>query len=118
MILKLKLNLTELEEVVSVYKTGPGKYTQHTTRSWEFVGLEEREKPTATNDFDIKDDVLIKARYGEQVIVGVIDSGKQASKQHNYKTTWTLFVLCFVMLCFLCHVNVIFLIIFVFLWLW
>uniref|UniRef100_A0A7N2LS69 Uncharacterized protein n=1 Tax=Quercus lobata TaxID=97700 RepID=A0A7N2LS69_QUELO len=50
------------------------QYSLHTTRSWEFLGLEQGEtKP-------IKDswrggDLLSKARYGKDVIVGLLDTG-------------------------------------------
>lgn len=44
-----------------------------TTRSWEFVGLEQLGGP----HWHIKKgrDVLSKANYGHDVIVGVLDSG-------------------------------------------
>lgn len=67
------LELTEMEEVVSVWPSHPRKYTMHTTRSWEFVGLDEgRRHP---NHYKIGGDLLSRARYGQQVIVGVLDSG-------------------------------------------
>ncbi|XP_031282924.1 subtilisin-like protease SBT5.6 [Pistacia vera] len=56
--------LSELEEVVSVHKSEPGLYTLQTTRSWEFVGLNEG-----------GEGLLSKAKYGQEVIVGVLDSG-------------------------------------------
>ncbi|XP_010441687.1 PREDICTED: subtilisin-like protease SBT5.6 [Camelina sativa] len=76
--------LEKLAEVVSVFKSHPRKYEAHTTRSWEFVGLEEEE----TDDIDarpLKNDVddrfrvgrkfLRKAKHGDGIIVGVLDSG-------------------------------------------
>ncbi|XP_004232973.1 subtilisin-like protease SBT5.6 [Solanum lycopersicum] len=63
--------LSELEEVVSVYKSEPRKYSLHTTRSWEFSGVEESVAPNYLN----KDDLLLKARYGKNIIIGVLDSG-------------------------------------------
>ena len=56
----------EFPEVVSVntnifHKT-------HTTRSWDFLGLGHNKSPQQT-------DLLRKANYGEDIIVGVIDSG-------------------------------------------
>ncbi|GMP74073.1 hypothetical protein CsSME_00031600 [Camellia sinensis var. sinensis] len=63
--------LSELEEVVSVFRSKPGKYSLQTTRSWEFVGLEEGEKSKKLK----KDDFWFKARYGKEVIVGLLDSG-------------------------------------------
>ncbi|GMH15740.1 hypothetical protein Nepgr_017581 [Nepenthes gracilis] len=66
--------LSELKEVVSVFRTHPGKYVKHTTRSWEFVGLEEGESlfPATMNK---SDDLLSKANYGRDVIIGHFDSG-------------------------------------------
>lgn len=61
-----------MEEVVSVYKSEPRKYSLHTTRSWEFSGLEESVAPNSLK----KDDLLLKAKYGKNVIIGVLDSGK------------------------------------------
>lgn len=70
---------TELEEVVSVYPSHPEKYSLQTTRSWEFVGLDEVEKPN-WNHFRMRQDLLSKARYGQDVIVGLVDSGKTKIK--------------------------------------
>ncbi|XAR66628.1 Cucumisin [Bertholletia excelsa] len=63
--------LSELKEVVSLFKSHPGKYSLHTTRSWEFVGLDETEEFKQKN----KDDLLIKAGHGKDVIVGMLDNG-------------------------------------------
>ncbi|KAK4440105.1 Subtilisin-like protease SBT5.6 [Sesamum alatum] len=64
--------LSEMEEVVSVIRSNPRKYSMHTTRSWEFAGLQE----TATwKNLEKKEDLLIKSRYGEDVIVGILDNG-------------------------------------------
>lgn len=41
----------------------------HTTRSWEFLGLEE-------NGIVPKDSIWEKARYGEDTIIGNLDTGK------------------------------------------
>ncbi|KAK4589169.1 hypothetical protein RGQ29_019958 [Quercus rubra] len=62
--------LSELEEVVSVYQSNPKKYSLHTTRSWEFLGLDTKPKYPWSGG-----DLLSKAKYGEEVIVGVLDSG-------------------------------------------
>nr|XP_023885030.1 subtilisin-like protease SBT5.5 isoform X2 [Quercus suber] len=62
--------LSELEEVVSVYQSNPRKYSLHTTRSWEFLGLDTKPKYPWSGG-----DLLSKAKYGEEVIVGVLDSG-------------------------------------------
>uniref|UniRef100_A0A803QF20 Subtilisin-like protease SBT5.6 n=1 Tax=Cannabis sativa TaxID=3483 RepID=A0A803QF20_CANSA len=69
--------LSEMEEVVWISKSEPDKYTMHTTRSWEFSGLEENERIVNSNNHfgHMPADLLSKARYGEQVIVGLLDSG-------------------------------------------
>ena len=61
-----------MEEVVSVYNS-KGRYYLQTTRSWEFVGLEEE---LLTQESKSKNDLLSRANYGEDIIVGMIDSGK------------------------------------------
>ncbi|CAN1814306.1 Subtilisin-like protease SBT5.6 [Linum perenne] len=55
-----------LKEVVGVIESVPGKYSTQTTRSWEFSGMNEKNK---------NDDILRGAGYGKSVIVGVLDSG-------------------------------------------
>ncbi|CAK9183509.1 unnamed protein product, partial [Ilex paraguariensis] len=59
-----------MDEVVSVSRSNPKKYSLHTTRSWEFVGLEED-----TQNNLKKDDLLLKAKYGKDVVIGILDSG-------------------------------------------
>ncbi|VYS69405.1 unnamed protein product [Arabidopsis thaliana] len=80
--------LKELKEVVSVFKSDPRKYKIHTTRSWEFVGLKEEEgedyrssdgdaprhKYDVNDRFRVGRKFLKNAKYGNGVIVGVIDS--------------------------------------------
>ncbi|GLU22776.1 hypothetical protein SLE2022_388250 [Rubroshorea leprosula] len=64
--------LSELEEVVSVV---PSKaHTVQTTRSWEFVGLNEAKEPSLLNP-RTGDEMLLKSKYGENVIIGMIDNG-------------------------------------------
>jgi len=75
------LNLiTEMEEVVSVFRSHPRKHVMHTTRSWEFVGLEEAEMRQQLsmdkNRVANNQDLLTRADYGRNVIVGLIDSGE------------------------------------------
>ncbi|XP_038882517.1 subtilisin-like protease SBT5.6 [Benincasa hispida] len=57
--------LSELDEVVSVIESK--KYRMHTTRSWEFSGVEE-DKPTIN-------DLVYRANYGKDVVIGMLDSG-------------------------------------------
>jgi len=66
--------LSELEEVVSVFRSDPKKYSLHTTRSWEFIiGLAEGEGDQKS--FRTAGELLSKARYGKDVTVGLLDSG-------------------------------------------
>lgn len=76
--------ITERGDVVSVMRSDPDKYSMHTTRSWEFSGLEEdegrfrRRTRGGSRDKLLKtprSDFLQKAGYGKDVIVGVLDSG-------------------------------------------
>uniref|UniRef100_A0A0E0JYA0 Inhibitor I9 domain-containing protein n=1 Tax=Oryza punctata TaxID=4537 RepID=A0A0E0JYA0_ORYPU len=56
----------ELEKLPGVVSVKPNTYHKaHTTRSWDFLGLNYYEQSS----------LLKKAKYGEDVIVGVIDSG-------------------------------------------
>ncbi|KAI5005712.1 hypothetical protein ZWY2020_032955 [Hordeum vulgare] len=58
--------LAKFPEVISVK---PNTYHKaHTTRSWDFLGLGHNKSPQQT-------DLLRTANYGEDIIVGVIDSG-------------------------------------------
>ncbi|KAL3851433.1 hypothetical protein ACJIZ3_013315 [Penstemon smallii] len=59
--------LSKMEEVVSVFRSNPRKYSLHTTRSWEFSGLQVAKK---WSNLD-KENLLLKSRYGKDVIVGV-----------------------------------------------
>lgn len=67
--------LAKLEEVVSVFESHPMKHKMHTTRSWEFVGLEEAIKPQSHYQMEKGENLLSRANYGHNVIVGVLDSG-------------------------------------------
>lgn len=59
--------------MVWVYKSKPRKYTLETTRSWEFSGLNKL--LNSGEDEDEDDDVLLKSRYGKNIIIGIVDSG-------------------------------------------
>ena len=64
---------TAMTGVVSVKESKVRKpYSLHTTRSWGFMDLN---KPLI-NPFDHKvDDLLTRAKYGQDVIVGILDTG-------------------------------------------
>ncbi|KAH7545081.1 hypothetical protein FEM48_Zijuj01G0055400 [Ziziphus jujuba var. spinosa] len=67
--------LSEMEEVVSVWRSYPRKYSLHTTRSWEFVGLEEEDGGHRPYFFkNMGEELLSKAKYGQEVVVGLLDS--------------------------------------------
>ncbi|CAA0832397.1 subtilase family protein [Striga hermonthica] len=63
------LKLSEMEGVVSVFRSHGQKYTIHTTRSWEFSSLH---MPMDAND---KDNLWLKSKYGNDVIIGMLDTG-------------------------------------------
>lgn len=74
--LKRKFGLTEMEGVVSVRESKSRIYSLHTTRSWKFVGLDEILNPYWEEKSNQTDgDLLEKAKYGENIIVGMIDNG-------------------------------------------
>jgi hypothetical protein len=51
----------------------PNTYHQvHTTRSWDFLGISYGQQPSSLSS---SSRLLRKAKYGEDVIVGVIDTG-------------------------------------------
>ncbi|XP_038695418.1 subtilisin-like protease SBT5.6 [Tripterygium wilfordii] len=71
------LQLSEFEEVVSVFESHPRNSLQ-TTRSWKFLGLdglEEDEEVHVGDQFNIGRDILLSAKYGMDIVVGVIDTG-------------------------------------------
>jgi hypothetical protein len=60
----------ERTEVVSTFRSD-GRWSPHTTRSWEFVGFEE-----GLRGLHSKERLPSGANAGENVIVGMLDSGK------------------------------------------
>ncbi|XBI83700.1 hypothetical protein VPH35_092171 [Triticum aestivum] len=59
--------LAEFPQVINV---NPNTYHQvHTTRSWDFLGLDYK------NNHQQQPSLLRRAKYGEDVIIGVIDTG-------------------------------------------
>ncbi|XP_038721936.1 subtilisin-like protease SBT5.6 [Tripterygium wilfordii] len=69
--------LSEMEDVISVDESNPDEYSLDTTRSWEFLGLGGlKDEMTHTwNQFSIGEEMLSKAEYGKNIIVGVMDTG-------------------------------------------
>lgn len=61
-----------MDGVISVFHSHPTISRLHTTRSWDFInlleGLGDPNPPNA-------EDLLRRANYGKDVIVGVLDSG-------------------------------------------
>lgn len=53
-----------MPDVISV--TPNRKFAAHTTRSWDFLGL---------NYYSQSNALLQKGNYGEDIIIGMIDSG-------------------------------------------
>jgi hypothetical protein len=51
----------------------------HTTRSWDFLGLDYNQPPQHSG-------LLQKANYGEDVIIGVVDTGLQSHLNFEFKT--------------------------------
>ena len=73
--------MAEMEGVVSVFRSLPRKHRLHTTRSWDFISLLEG-GGEAKNPYE---ELLHKANYGKDVIVGVLDSGTLNNKiEPNY----------------------------------
>ncbi|CAI9755188.1 unnamed protein product [Fraxinus pennsylvanica] len=64
--------LSEIDGVISVFHSHPTKIGLHTTRSWDFINLLE-----GIGDLTPPkgEELLRKASYGKNVIVGVLDTG-------------------------------------------
>lgn len=77
-LVSLPIQMTELDEVVSVIRSDPSKYSLQTTRSWEFLGLENQMGDGAWDwkDNQLGEGLWLRAKYGREVIFGVLDSGK------------------------------------------
>ncbi|XP_050234760.1 subtilisin-like protease SBT5.6 [Mercurialis annua] len=67
--------LSQLNEVKSIIESNPRKYSAQTTRSWEFVGLEEGEVIHKNSQFEFERELPLRAGYGKKVIVGILDNG-------------------------------------------
>ncbi|EYU28145.1 hypothetical protein ABFS82_13G090700 [Erythranthe guttata] len=65
--------ISKMDGVISVFHSDPKKTRPHTTRSWDFINLlEAKWDPTRSNT---RDKLLTQADYGQNVVVGVIDTG-------------------------------------------
>ncbi|KAA8515010.1 hypothetical protein F0562_018203 [Nyssa sinensis] len=64
--------LLEMDEVVSVFHSHPRKYSVQTTRSWDFVNLLDG---IGGMNHSNQEELLIKASYGKEAIVGLLDTG-------------------------------------------
>ncbi|XP_055805549.1 subtilisin-like protease SBT5.6 [Solanum dulcamara] len=62
--------ISGMEGVISVFHSDPHTIKPHTTRSWDFVKLLE-----GTSLINSEEELLQNANYGEDIIVGVLDSG-------------------------------------------
>ncbi|XP_047333236.1 subtilisin-like protease SBT5.6 isoform X2 [Impatiens glandulifera] len=65
--------LSEMEGIISVHRDNLKNYQLHTSRSWNFINLLEGGGLEPGND--LNEDLLRKANYGKDIIVGVLDSG-------------------------------------------
>ncbi|KAK4710911.1 hypothetical protein R3W88_005424 [Solanum pinnatisectum] len=62
--------ISGMKGVISVFHSDPYTIKPHTTRSWDFVSLLE-----GTSLINSEEELLQNANYGEDIIVGVLDSG-------------------------------------------
>jgi len=70
-----KKTWTEMEGVAFVHKDQPKLYSLHTTRSWELVGFDRPLNAWEQDSNRTKGDLLSRAKYGKDIIVGMIDNG-------------------------------------------
>ncbi|XP_039048305.1 subtilisin-like protease SBT5.6 [Hibiscus syriacus] len=63
-----------MEEVLSVIPSH-GQYSVQTTRSWEFVGLDEEDSHSWRKLKMGRENLALRAKYGKDVIIGLMDSG-------------------------------------------
>ena len=86
---------TEMDEVVSVFPSQRKKHTLHTTRSWEFVGLEKELGREQLKKQKKTRNLLEKARYGDQIIVGMVDNGNSNTNDLIFVWFPSYFLSCF-----------------------
>ncbi|KAK3003990.1 hypothetical protein RJ639_018418 [Escallonia herrerae] len=80
--------LSEMEEVVSVFRSRPRRYGLQTTRSWDFVNLLEGESDGkgGLNHTNEEEELLQKANGGKNVIVGLLDT----EEMEDFDEAWKL----------------------------
>lgn len=59
-----------MDGVISVFRSRPSRL--HTTRSWDFISLLEANWDASAGNLE---ELLKKANYGQNVTVGMVDSG-------------------------------------------
>lgn len=64
-----------MDGVISLFESKTASI--HTTRTWEFLGLEKASGPQSP------DSLWAKTNYGEDVIVGVLDTGEWLDAHRN-----------------------------------
>lgn len=64
-----------MDGVISVFHSHPTRSGPHTTRSWDFIRSLEAIGDRAQADGDDGEEVLRRASYGKNVVVGVLDTG-------------------------------------------
>ncbi|MBA0811058.1 hypothetical protein Gohar_002993, partial [Gossypium harknessii] len=79
--------LSGMDGLLSVFPSH-GKHSVQTTRSWEFVGLDEGDSYSWEKLKMGGEDLLSKAKHGKNVIIGVMDSGKKVyGRNHRASVT-------------------------------
>ncbi|KAF6169332.1 hypothetical protein GIB67_028752 [Kingdonia uniflora] len=67
--------LSKMDDVVSAFRSHPHQYSVDTTRSWNFLGLHEGLGDGRKLGMGRRSGILHKAKYGKDVIVGLLDLG-------------------------------------------
>lgn len=85
-----------MDEVVSAFPSKAKKWSVQTTRTWDFVGL--RDEGGEGKHKHKRETVFDEAKYGQDIIVGLLDSGTKIIRIENC----VYFKLCSWFLCDLC----------------
>ncbi|KAI3947906.1 hypothetical protein MKX01_034571 [Papaver californicum] len=76
--------LSEMEEVVSAFPSKQHTWSIQTTRSWNFMGLDEKDSNSKNYFTPKKDNALLRqANYGENVTVGMLDSVEEFRRSRD-----------------------------------